>query len=355
MVDFTTLTRSTLTIRTAHQESWLDTFPVIHMAEHLIGRHLGRQPPVAGLTGHVRRGQITIRFSTPDADTDVARPTDLATLAGCGPDDFDVERHVLEVEDQILPEPLRSRGRLPSDLSGLRYRWQAHGPTVHLGREPFLTGQLAGIRQGISMPGDCAPRRCDCVDGELGEHAAARAALSGRLAGAQPELFLDGGPLCGYYSVVSVLLSGLSAYRSPLVQRLRHAYHPLYSVRLFDFPWRHRRFIACVTQPAIGPTRFRSGVGRTIAHLLAGLADDDLGTVLTEGVIGSLDDLSRVLGSPPDLARLRFLARLNGFPADVAATCQPLLGCDVIELGRQRDRFLRALSDELDAPGTGAR
>ena len=355
MVDFATLTRSTLTIRTARQENWLGTFPVIHMAEHLIGRRLGRQPPVAGLTGHVRRGQITIRFTTPDADMDVARTPDLATLDGCGPDDFDIERHVLEIEDQILPEPLRSRGRLPSDLSHLRYQWQAHRPTAHLHREPFLTGQLAGFRPSVSMPSNCAPRRCDCAGGELGERAAAQAALSRRLAGAQPELFLEGGPLRGYYSSVSVLLNGLSAYQSPLVQQLRHGYHPLYSVRLFDFPWRHRRFIACVTQPAIGPARFRSEVGWVIAHFVAEFADDDLRTVLTEGVIGSLDDLSRVLSSPRDLARLQLLARLNGFPADSAAICQSVLGCDITELELQRNSFLRALSDELDAPGAGAR
>lgn len=341
------LDQAVLTVHTPDQPAWLRVFPIAHLAEHLIGRDLVARPLIAGLTGHIRQGRITVRFLMPPAGLRTLPIRDLVALDGTSSEAFTEELRVLAVEDDILPGPLRSAGRLPRCLPDLWRAWRAACPVERLCHEPYLSGRLAAAVDEPAAAPTCRPGTGHPPSGR-NEHRDAYASLRKRLGGEEPELFMDGGPVRDYYSPASILLAGLCAYRSPLVRQLRRGEDPIYSFRLFDFPWRRRSFIACVMKPAIGKAAFASTTGPRIARLIANLDAADLSTVLLEGTIRILDDLTGALESPTRHASLRLLARLNGFVAEPAALARSVLGCDTAQLTRYRDTFLDAFLRQLD-------
>lgn len=337
------LERTVLTVSTPHHPTWLPVFPVAHLAEHLLGRRLGRLPGLIALTGHLRRDLITVRFLTSATGRSALDVRHLVDLRDTAPEDFEQERRVLAVEDAILPPPLRTAGRLPASLTQFLAAWRETAPHPRLERRPFLTGRLTELVDPTTPPqpyGTTAPDPGP-TDARQ-EHADALAAVRRRIGGTPPELFLDGGPLEQYRGPGSVFLAGLSAYRSPLFRRLREGPRPVYTLKLFDFPWRRRTFLACVTQPAMGPAEFTATLGARMADLVAGLDDADRRTVLAEGRAAVLDELAAVLDFPPRRAWLPVLARLNGFSARPADLARPVLDCTADDLARYRDTFLDA-------------
>ncbi|MBT2421107.1 hypothetical protein J7F01_11215 [Streptomyces sp. ISL-22] len=342
------LERTVLTVTTPHHPTWLPVFPVAHLAEHLLGRELGRLPGLSALTGHLRRDLITVRFLTATAGPAAFDVRQLVDLRETARQDFEQERRVLAVEDAILPPPLRTAGRLPASLAEFLDAWRRTEPRPRLERQPYLTDRLRELVDPAAPPhpyGTTAPDPGPADPRQ--EHAKALAAVRRRTGGTPPELFLDGGPLEQYCGAGSVFLAGLSAYRSPLFRGLREGPRPLYTLKLFDFPWRRRTFIACVTQPAIGPAEFAATLGARTVGLIAGLDDADLRTVLTEGRVAVLDDLTAVLDFPPRRAWLPVLARLNGFSARPADLARPVLDCTVDDLARYRDTFLDAYARHI--------
>ncbi|MFJ1730842.1 hypothetical protein [Streptomyces sp. NPDC088254] len=353
------LERTTLTIDTPQHPDWLRVFPVAHLAEHLLGRELGRLAGLSALTGHLRQDVITVRFlvsRTGRSALDLPRLLELRDTTSA---DFEQELRVLAAEDAILPASLRSTGRLPAGLEQFRDAWRRTTPRLRLDREPFVSGRMRALLDpGSPAPwmdglvteaaeaaggrGSASGRWVDGAADERQEYADALAAVRRRLGGREPELFMDGGPLDQYCSPASVFLAGLSAYRSPLFRRLREGPRPVYSLKLFDFPWRRRTFVACVTQPATGPAAFSATLGPRLAEIVAGLGTAELRTVRDEGCLAVLDDLVAVLDFPPRRAWLPVLARLNDFSARPTDLARPVLDCTTDDLARYRDDFLDA-------------
>lgn len=369
------LRRTVLTVTAPHHPDWLPLFPVAHLAEHLMGRALLDRPGLTALTGRLRRDRITVRFLAPEgAGLDPRGARELVALRGASHADFAQELRVLAVEDEILPRHLRSAGLLPPSLEHFHQAWHRAAPRVRLEHEPFARGQLARL---LGEGAETSPGRGDAIaaavhgtsgvpavsggpegrdvreyeerpeeDREYGE---AYAAVCRRAGGRPPELFMDAGPLERYCGPLSVLLAGLSAYRSPLVRVLRQGPRPVYTLRLFDFPWRRRTFAACVTEPAVGARRFATGIGARTAAAVAGLGPQELRTVLAEGRVRALEDLAAVLDHPPRASALPLLAGLNGFGAAPAELAAPVLACTVEDLARCRDHFVDAFTGRLNA------
>ncbi|GGR86050.1 hypothetical protein GCM10010252_25870 [Streptomyces aureoverticillatus] len=359
------LERTTLTLRTPHPPGWGPVFPLAHLAEHLLGRELGRLPGLSALTGHLRQDVITVRFLLSPAGRAGLDVDRIVELADTSPADFAQEQRVLAVEDAILPEALRSAGRLPASLERFREEWRRTEPRPTLVRRPFVSSRLAELLDPATPPplppdravaADAgAARGGEADDGEADErheHAEALAAVRRRIGGREPELFLCGGPLDQYWSATSVLLAGLSAYRSALFRRLREGPRPVYCLKLFDFPWRSRRYVACVTQPAVGPAAFRSDIGPRAAAIVRSLGPAELRTVLAEGRLAVLDEFVSVLDHPPRRAWVPLLSRLNGFSARPADLARPVLDCQVDDLARCRDAFLDAYTRQLHRNAT---
>nr|AFJ68078.1 hypothetical protease [Streptomyces nobilis] len=354
------LERTTLTLRTPHHPGWGPVFPLAHLAEHVLGRELGRLPGLSALAGHLRKDVITVRFVLSPAGRAGLDVDRIVELADTSPADFAQEQRVLAVEDAILPEALRSAGRLPASLARFREEWRRTEPRPTLVRQPFVSSRLAELLDPATPPppppdrtlaADAGTARDGETD-ERQEHAAALAAVRRRIGGREPELFLCGGPLDQYWSATSVLLAGLSAYRSALFRQLREGPRPVYCLKLFDFPWRRRRYVACVTQPAVGPDAFRADIGPRAAAIVRSLGPAELRTVLAEGRLAVLDEFVSVLDHPPRRAWVPLLARLNGFSARPADLARPVLDCAVDDLARCRDTFLDAYTRQLHRNAT---
>ncbi|EPH44214.1 hypothetical protein STRAU_2654 [Streptomyces aurantiacus JA 4570] len=349
------LERTTLTLHTPRHPGWRPVFPLAHLAEHLLGRELGRLPGLSALTGHLRKDVITVRFLLSPAGRAGLDVDRIVELADTSPADFAQEQRVLAVEDAILPEALRSAGRLPASLARFREEWRRTEPRPTLVRQPFVSSRLAELLDPATPPPPppdhtAAAGAGTARDGgtdERREHAEALAAVRRRTGGQEPELFLCGGPLDQYWGATSVLLAGLSAYRSALFRQLREGPRPVYCLKLFDFPWRSRRYVACVTRPAVGPAAFRADIGPRAAEIVRNLGPADLRTVLAEGRLAVLDEFVSVLDHPPRRAWVPLLARLNGFSARPADLARPVLDCAVGDLARCRDAFLVAYTREL--------
>jgi hypothetical protein len=326
-------------------------FPLAHMAEHLMGRCFLTRPFLADLTGSVRRDRITIRFVAPRDQVDKLSAPEVLNVVLCleeiTEDVFRDELWTLSIEDSTLPPPLRSAGRLRASWPDFQQAWVATGPVAQMERRPFLSPKLAAhLRQSAEPERKPKGARSD-TPAVQAEWVEAYGALCRRL-GRPPEFFMDGGELQSYYGPTSVFLSGLSAYRSPLFQRLRRGDNAIYSFNFFDFPWRRRSFIAFVTAPPVGEAAFPGTVGRRAAATIAGLSGAELQAVLFDGALRKLRDLDTTLASPQKLACLRYLARLNGFSPDPALVARSVTGCQVWDLENYREelvgRFVRHLS-----------
>ncbi|QIB48387.1 MULTISPECIES: hypothetical protein [Streptomyces] len=349
------LERTTLTLHTPRHPGWRPVFPLAHLAEHLLGRELGRLPGLSALTGHLRKDVITVRFLLSPAGRTHLDVDRLIELAGTSPADFAQEQRVLAVEDAILPEALRSAGRLPASLDRFREEWRRTEPRPTLDRQPFVSSRLSELMDPATPPPSPPDRTVSADTGttlgrgtdERQEYAEALAAVRRRTGGREPELFLCGGPLDQYWSAMSVLLAGLSAYRSALFRQLREGPRPVYFLKLFDFPWRSRRYVACVTRPSVGPAAFRADIGPRTGEIVRSLGSAELRTVLAEGRVAVLDEFVAVLDRPPRRAWVPLLARLNGFSARPADLARPVLDCTVDDLARCRDAFLAAYTRQL--------
>jgi hypothetical protein len=181
------------------------------------------------------------------------------------------------------------------------------------------------------------------------ERTEARAALCRRV-GWPPAFIVDGGPLRSHSNATSVLLAGLSAYRSPVFQELRTGDQAIYSFNLFDFPWRRFCFIALVTVPPADPSAV-SRIWRKAARTIAAMDAASLRAVLFDGAVRKLRDLEATLASPRKAAGWRHVARLNGFRADPAAAARSVMSCRVNDLQKARIRLLIQLEREFQDRG----
>jgi hypothetical protein len=322
------------------------------MAEHLMGRRLLAEPFLADLTGRLVGDRITIRFVAPPASVDrVAAPAALEALVrldGITLEVFRDERQALSVEDRILAAPLHSAGRLPADWSDFRVSWLSTEHTARLHRTPFLDPESPLFNDPHSERTDTVPARSEHSAPASGqpllvdeERAEAHSALCRRL-GCPPAFMVDGGPLRSHSSATSVLLAGLSAYRSPVFQQLRTGERAIYSFNLFDFPWRRSCFIALVTVPPADPSAV-SYIWRTAARTIAELDAVELHAVLFDGAVRKLRDLEATLASPQKSAGWRHVARLNGLRADPAAAARSVMDCRVRDLQEARIGLLTQL------------
>jgi hypothetical protein len=347
------LERTMVTISTRRAPAWPEGFPIAHLAEHLVGRDLARSRTVADLSGTIGRDGATVRFAAPGSRVrELARPERLhaiIALRDATDEDLHEELWTLSIEDELLPLPLRSRGRLPETVELLRASWAAMEPVVSVRSSPVLGPELAaGLRQPPSEPEEVPrPRGSGRRAGPRSEWDDAYADLCRRLRH-RPELLMDGGAVVGQHSPFAVLFAGLSAYRSPLFQTLRRdRRHRLYSFNLYDFPWRHRRFVAFVAVPPLGRDAFVRSVGRRLAEVVAGLTPDELRCVWEDGVLRTLSDLDAALASPRERTQLRLLARTNGFGFDPGAAARRVLGRGPEELLERRREFLARLDRHL--------
>jgi hypothetical protein len=347
-----------LTVSMPGCPDWQPIFPVAHMAEHLMGRCLLSRPFAADLTGSIRRNRITIRFVAPQDQVDnVLVPEVLNAvlhLEEITESVFRDELRTLTVEDSTLPPPLQSAGRLPASWPEFQRAWIATGPVAQWERRPFLSPRLvANLRQSAEPERKPKGTHADkpAVQAERGK---AYGALCRRL-GRPPEFFMDGEGLQSYYGPTSIFLSGLSAYRSPLFQRLRQGDSAIYAFNFFDFPWRRCSFIAFVAVPPVGEAAFATTVGRRAAAMIDGLSTRELQTVLFDGTLKKLRDLETTLASPRKSACLRYLAQLNGFSPDPTLVARSVIGCRVSDLENSREvllgRFLRQLSGTVREVG----
>jgi len=162
---------------------------------------------------------------------------------------------------------------------------------------------------------------------------------------------MDGWPLRTYYNCTSVLLSGLSAYRSPLFQGLRQGGNAIYSFNFFDYPWKTQSFVAFVTVPPVGDVAFTSTIGRRVAEIVAGLSAAELESILFDGAVRKLKNLESMLLSPQGLARLEYLAELNCFSPDPAMVARSITQFAVSDLEAARlellERFIRHLDETI--------
>jgi hypothetical protein len=346
--------QAVLTIDASPHDDWLRTFPVSHLAEHLIGRELADLPFVLGLTGHVRQSRISIRFLAPRERFGEAAMRELAELTAVSQETFQQEVRILGIEDQILTEPLRSAGRLPASLADFQQAWKETRQQTTLDWQPYLGGRLEDfIEADPADPAQADPAQSDPGPAEPGnaagcEYGDARESLCRRLRGIEPELLMDAGPVGDYYGLGSVFLAGLSAYRSPLLRALRAGPEPVYMLKLFDFPWRHRSFIACITKPSIGRAAFATVLGPRIERIIAELTAEDLRTVLHEGTVHILEELTTLLDKPGRRAGLGMVANLNGFSAHPKSLAESVLNCGPATIASYREHFLQLLSRQLD-------
>ena len=331
-------------------------FQVAHMAEHLMGRRLLAERCLADLTGRLVRDRITIRFVAPPARVDrVAAPGALEALVrldGITPEVFCNERQALSVEDRILAAPLHSAGRLPADWSDFHVSWLSTEPVARLHRRPFLDREspllndpqpgrtsTVSAQSEQSASASSEPRLLDA------ERTEARMALCQRL-GCPPAFIVAGGPVRSHSSATSVLLAGLSAYRSPVFQQLRTGDQAIYSFNLFDFPWRRFCFIALVTLPPVDPSAVLR-IWREAARTIAEMDAVSLRSLLFDGAVRNLRDLEATLASPQKSAGWRHVARLNGLSADPAAAARSVMNCRVRDLQKARIRLLARLDEEF--------
>jgi len=324
-------------------------FPLAHMAEHLMGRCFLTRPLIADLTGRVSRDRITIRF--------VALGDQVENLLAAGSlnailrleeiteDVFRDELRILSIEDSTLPTPLRSAGRLRASWRDFRQAWIATRPVAETERRPFVSSKLVAYLRQSAEPDRKPEGICDAPSVQA-ERAEAYSALCRRL-GRPPELFMNGGGLQSYYGPTSVLLSGLSAYRSPLFQLLRRGDDAIYSFNFFDFPWRRCSFIAFVAFPPVGEPAFTRTIGHRAAATIVSLTAAELEAILLDGVLRTLRDLEMTLASPRKLACLRFLARLNGFSPDPASAARFVAGTKACDVDSSREVLLSHLVRHL--------
>ena len=353
---FRALEQAEVTVSMPRRFSGPMRFQIAHMAEHLMGRRLLAERCLADLTGRLVGDRITIRFVAPPARVDrIAAPGALEALVrldGITPEAFCNERQALSIEDRILAAPMHSAGRLPPDWSDFRVSWLSTEPTARLHRTPFLDRESPLLNDPRPGRTGTASARSELSAGAIGELLAvgaerteACAALRRRLGG-PPAFIVDDGPVRSHSSATSVLLAGLSAYRSPVFQQLRTGDHAIYSFALFDFPWRQFYFIALVTLPAADPSAV-SSIWRKAARTIAEMDAMNLGAVLFDGTVRKLRDLEAILASPQKSAGWRHVARLNGFCADPAAAARSMMNCQIRDLQKARIRLLAQLDREF--------